>query len=141
MTDDGGATQPRVVFVENNPMFRRAFVRGATLHGIDAVACSTEAEARDALHTGRADLIVLDFHLSDDTTSERLARELQGEGALVLVFTGDPKAARAALGDLVPIVPKTGDPEAVFAEIKRVFVARARELAATLAREDDGGER
>ena len=135
----------RVVFLDDDPRMRTAFVRMAALHGIRATAVETKAEVRAALADGRADLAVLDFDLGTDRgTSAALAAELSADEVLVVVWTGNPERARDALGDAIPVVEKEGDIGGLFGEVARLIRRRAAALAAVMAGEgafagDEGG--
>ncbi|MCA9604696.1 MAG: hypothetical protein KC619_03845 [Myxococcales bacterium] len=124
----------RVVFLDDDPRMRTAFVRMAALHGIRATAVETEAEVRAELDDGQADLAVLDFDLGTDRgTSAALAAELSADEVLVVVWTGNPERARDALGDAIPVVEKAGDIGGLFGEVARLIRGRAAALAAAMA--------
>ena len=135
----------RVVFLDDDPRMRTAFVRMAALHGIRATAVETEAEVRAELDDGQADLAVLDFDLGTDRgTSAALAAELSADEVLVVVWTGNPEGARETLGAAIPVVEKEGDMGGLFGEVARLIRRRAATLAAMMAgegafAEDEGG--
>lgn len=83
---------------------------------VSVVADATAALERVA--AGGVDGLVTDFHLARGTSAalvEQLCRERPE--LPVLVVTGAPAAARAALGDLVPILQKPVDVEAALAAL------------------------
>lgn len=130
--EDNDSMRLRVVLLDDDPIMRRAFSRAAQLHGVEVTTAGTEEEAWAALATKRSDVAVLDFHLSEDGgTSAQLARELIESRYLVLIWTGDPESARAAVGKELPILGKSADIGVLFGELARLVRSRALELAAS----------
>lgn len=98
----------RVLLIDDDDSLRRAWKRtaDASPDSIHLDGAASEEEARAALAAGSYDLVVCDWNLGPDGTSEALVRELAAQGAAVVVVTGEAKSPRATLGRDVAVVAK-----------------------------------
>jgi len=119
----------RVVFLDDDPAMRRALVRAGAASRLDVVAVESPEEARVQLTQG-ADLAVLDFCLGEGETTADLAYELHHAGSLVVIWTGNGRQAREAVGEDIPVIDKSANPHELFRTVVRLIRERAAELAA-----------
>ncbi|MGE0385901.1 MAG: sigma-54-dependent transcriptional regulator [Gammaproteobacteria bacterium] len=139
-------TSPRVLVVEDEPLFAKAVSKRLERAGFACELAPTLAQARDACSRALADLILLDMRLPDGSGLDFLAalRGTYGEDAAVIVLTayGELEDAVAAmklgasdylkkpidLDELVLNVRKVLAREAL---TRRLEYSRARERAPT----------
>lgn len=100
---------PQVLYLEDQPMMRRAFRRESMRRGIPIRAVATVEEGYESLEDGTFDLVVSDFHLQGtcpDCTSANFVRTLVKRGVPVIVISSLPEEARVELGGLVEVFDK-----------------------------------
>lgn len=113
-----------VLFLDDDPLVRRAVARSAALRGIEVHAVETAAALRAHLAWREpVDAVVCDFNLGEGKNSASLVRRLQGDGVCVVVLTGNVRAAVSELGFSVPVVAK-GDMDELFLELGRQVLER-----------------
>lgn len=79
----------RVLLLEDEPMVRTTWLRIALSVPVELLAVETVDQARLLLGEGRFDLVVCDFHLGGQKTSEDLLRELAAQGIASVVMSAD----------------------------------------------------
>lgn len=107
-----------LLVLEDDALLGHLWRRAGPRVGIRVSVVAEAAAALEHVAAGGVDGLVADFHLARTTTAalvEQLRRERPETP--VLVVTGAPAAARAALGDLVPILQKPVDVEAALAAL------------------------
>jgi DNA-binding NtrC family response regulator len=94
-------TQPRVLLVEDDPLVRRFVQMALDPLGVSLVQCATLAEAKQALTTEVAPLVLTDLTLPDGSGLDLLgwmqaSLSLQGAACRTVVFSGgiDPATQR-----------------------------------------------
>ncbi len=94
---DPQAAQMRVLFVDDDPLMRRAIGRQLSAHGVELVGVAFQTHVEPLLASGPYDAVLCDYHLGDGTSTP-LVRRLVVEHRKVAVLTSDPEGARADVG-------------------------------------------
>ena len=111
VTQDGTAPA-RLLFLDDDALARKSWVRLGREHGVLVVAVATPDEVRAALRPGGVSFqaVLCDFHLKwihARLTSEALVRELLAKGVSVAVLSADVEAVEDIFGTEAPIFCKS----------------------------------
>ncbi len=110
--DNGWVREPapaelRVLFVDDDPLMRRAVRRHLAAHGVELIAVAFEGHVEPLLASGPYDAVLCDYHLGDGTSTP-LVRRLVGVHGKVAVLTSDPDGALQDAGlDGVRVLSKS----------------------------------
>lgn len=98
-------------------------------HGFAVLGASNAATALHLVQSQPVDLVITDYNLPGSPGDLGPAVKRLRPALPLVVFSGDPEAARAAeFADL--LLPKPQEPEALVAEIRRLLSAEGKQHAA-----------
>jgi DNA-binding NtrC family response regulator len=130
---------PRVVLVDDDPMFRRALTAALEERGYPVVGLDGEGDVREAVVAAAPDVILLDLNLPGREGMD-LLRELAGLDAPVIMVTGTEDvstAVRAIRAGAFDYVTKPVQPAEIAVSIDRAArtgrVSRERDLYRALS--------
>ena len=104
-----GRVRLRLLAIEDDFGMRALINRAATKAGLEVTVAASLADARQKLHTGIYDLLVIDYHLPDGYGSEFIASLVKEDGAAPpsILVTATPDAIpREELDLFVEVLPK-----------------------------------
>jgi DNA-binding NtrC family response regulator len=107
-----------ILVVEDDPSLRLLSRVNLELEGFMVREAASLAQARNAIHEERPDMVFLDVHLGPES-SEELLDELRESGIPVVLVTGSADASEYR-GRASEVLPKPYEPDALIAAARRL---------------------
>ena len=119
----------RILIVDDNALMLLTLTRILEQHGFAVLGASNATTAVELVQSQAVDLVITDYNLPGSPGDLGPALKRLRPMVPLVVFSGDPEAARAAeFADL--LLPKPQEPEALVAEIRRLLSGERKPHAA-----------